>query len=91
MGLLPWVKAQFLDSNANPVANGLVFTYQAGTSTLQPTYSDSALTVPNANPLTLDSGGYAPTSLFLSPVSYKVMLKTATGVPLWTVDAVPGS
>lgn len=34
-----------------------LFTYAAGTSTKQTTYSDAALTVANANPIVLDSAG----------------------------------
>ena len=54
-------------------AGGLLFTYAAGTTTKQNTYTDVALTVPNANPIVLDSAGRA--TIFLTPgQSYKFVM-----------------
>ena len=86
-----------LDANGNPVSGGKLFTYAAGTSTKQATYSNAALTIANANPVILNSAGIA--TVFLSPTSYKFVFCPSTDTdppanPYWTVDnvsAVPPS
>jgi hypothetical protein len=55
--LLPNVFPQFCDANGDPYAGYLLFVFAAGTTTKIDTYSDVALTVPNPNPMTLDSAG----------------------------------
>ena len=82
----PSPKFVALDNNGNPCNACLLYTYASGTTTPQATYSDSALTTPNANPVVMDSSGRA--TVFLSAVSYKFILKTSAGVTLWTVDGV---
>ena len=49
----PWLT--ILDINGKPVSGALINTYLAGTTTLATTYSDSALAVPNANPVPVGS------------------------------------
>ncbi|MEK9722052.1 MAG: hypothetical protein VW405_01030 [Rhodospirillaceae bacterium] len=82
-----------LDSNGDPVNGGLLYTYVAGTTTAQTTYSDVGLTTANANPVVLDSAGRA--TVFLTPgSSFKFVLKDSAGSTLWTADninAVPAS
>lgn len=68
------------------IAGGLLYTYLAGTTTPEPTYSDSALTVPNANPIVLDAAGRA--TVFLAEKTYKFVLKTAAGATVWTQDNI---
>jgi hypothetical protein len=75
-----------LDSDGNPLSGGLVYFYAAGTTTPQDTYTSSALTSANANPVVLDSAGRA--TIFLASSSYKVILKTSAGVTVWSVDNV---
>src|SRR5579863_1597036 len=70
-----------------PLTGGFLYFYASGTSTPQNTYSDSALTIPNSNPVVLDSNGYA-NSIFLSNVAYKVVLTDSNNVQLWTEDPV---
>lgn len=77
---------QFCDDNGNPLASGLLYTYSAGTTTPLATYSDVALTTPNANPVVLDSAGRC--TLFLGSGSYKFVLKTASGSTVATRDNV---
>lgn len=57
----PPMYLQFLDPNNSgaPLAGGLLFTYIAGTSTKQATWTDSTQSVQNANPIVLDSNGAA--------------------------------
>jgi hypothetical protein len=66
---------------------GKVYTYAAGTTTPQATYTTAAGTVANANPVILDSAGRA--AIYLDPaLSYKFVITDANDVALpdGTVD-----
>lgn len=82
-------RVQVFDSNGNPLAGAKLYAYQAGTSTPQNTYSDSALSVANANPVVADANGVFG-AIFMLPADYKFILQTAAGVTVWTADNVPG-
>lgn len=90
---LPLGYETLFDSNGDPVSGGLVYTYLAGTVTPQATWTTSALTVQNANPIVTDSAGRW--KWFGAPgTSYDFTYKTAAGVLIITVPnvpAVPGS
>lgn len=59
--------------------------YLSGTTTRQNTYSDSGLTVPNANPVVADANGrFGP--IWLSDVEYKCVLTDANGTVINTSD-----
>lgn len=83
--LLPEGKQSFQNSAGSPLIGGKLYTYDAGTNTPRPTYQDAAGTVPNANPVILDARGEA--TVFWAG-SYKVVLKDAADVTVWTVDNV---
>lgn len=83
--LLPEGKQSFTNSAGAPLVGGKVYTYDAGTSTPRPTYQDAAATVPNTNPVVLDARGEAV--IFWSG-AYKVVLKDAADVTVWTIDGV---
>jgi len=88
--LMPVPRHQFFDGNGTPLAGGKLHTFLAGTNTPSPVYQDSALTVPHTNPVTLDGDGRE--TFFLSDaVNYKINLKTAALVDVWTVDNVMGA
>lgn len=55
--LLPLPRAVFYDANGNPLSGGFVHTYAPGGTTPKATWQDSAESIPNANPITLDSAG----------------------------------
>lgn len=89
----PDVAEQFFDNNGKPVAAGKLFTYAAGTTTAQATYSDVNLTVPNGIPpagLVLDSSGRPQSgAIFLVPgQSYKFVLQDSLGNVIWTRDNI---
>ena len=86
MNLIPLVKPQFLDENGQPVANGKLYSYAAGTSTPLATYADKDGNTPNSNPVVLDSGGFA--DVWISSASYKFVLNTSADVQIWTKDYV---
>ena len=82
---------QFLDNNGNPLSGGLLYTYAAGTTTPQATYTTAAGNVANANPIVLDSAGRVANQVWLTAgVSYKLELKTSLGTSLWTKDNIDG-
>ncbi len=82
---------QFLDSNGAPLALGNLYYYAAGTTTPLDTYSDSAGTVPNTNPITLDGSGRLSLDVYLGSASnYKEVLTTASAtVSPWPDDNIP--
>ena len=82
---------QFFDSNGNPLTGGLLYTYAAGTTTPEATYTTSAGSVANANPIVLDSAGRVVDQIWLTQgVSYKLELKTSLGTPIWVKDNIKG-
>jgi hypothetical protein len=88
MNLSPLLRQRFFDANGVPLAGGQLFSYVAGTTTPQATYSNPSGTT-NANPVILDANGYA--DVWLNPaVPYKFVLEDANNNVLWTVDNVQG-
>lgn len=82
---------QFFDNSGAVLTGGLLYTYTAGTTTPVTTYQDSAGTVPNANPIVLDSVGRVSAEVWLTTgAAYKLVLKTSTGTTLWTMDNLRG-
>jgi hypothetical protein len=81
-------KLQFLDANGAPLVGGKLYTYAAGTTTPQVTYTDFGGGTANANPVILDSRGEA--SVWLGTAVYKMALYSATNVLIWTVDNIGG-
>ena len=82
-------KLQFLDANGAPLVGGKLYTYAAGTTTPQVTYTDFGGGTANANPVILDSRGEA--NVWLSGAIYKFALYDSTNVLIWTVDNINGS
>lgn len=82
----PTAKAQFIDAAGVPLAGGYLYTYAAGTTTPQATYTDSTAATANSNPIVLDSRGEA--NIWLSSSNYKFKLTDANGTEIWTVDNI---
>jgi hypothetical protein len=78
---------QVVDANGVPRAGARLYTYETGTNTPKPTFSDAGLTVPNANPVIADSSGTFP-DIFFASGSYRVALHTAADAVIWTADPV---
>ncbi len=51
---------QYIDSNSSPLSGGTVTYSESGNDTLQDTFADNANSIPNPNPVILDSAGFAP-------------------------------
>lgn len=82
--------AQFFDDNGVPLVGGKLYTYAAGTTTPLATYTTSAGTVANSNPIILNAAGRTPNEIWLITGSlYKFILRTSTDVLIGTYDGVP--
>jgi hypothetical protein len=80
---------QFFDDNGVPLAGGLIYTYQAGSSTPLVTYTTNAGTIANANPIILDASGRTPQQIWLlTGFSYKFILQNSDGVLIQTLDNI---
>lgn len=78
---------QFFDNNGIPNAGGLIYTYQAGSSTLLTTYTTVNGTIANTNPIVLDAYGRTPSEIWMQVgYSYKFIIQTASAVTLQTLD-----
>jgi len=84
--LAPQPKLQFFDNNGDPLSGGRLYTYVAGTTTPQATFTDETGTVTNTNPVILDSRGEA--NVWFGPGTYKLKLATAADVEVWSVDGI---
>jgi hypothetical protein len=86
------VGAQFLDNSGNVLTGGKIFTYAAGTTTNQATYTTSAGDTPHSNPIILDASGRVPGGeIWLTDGSaYKFILRDSNDVLIATYDNVTG-
>lgn len=80
--------SELADANGAPLAGGKVYTYAAGTTTPQATYTDQSGVTPASNPVILDSAGRA--TVWMSG-SYKIVVKDANDVTIRTTDNVIAS
>lgn len=70
-----------------PLPGAKLYFYATGTTTPLDTYSDSARSQPNLNPVEADQGGNFG-DIFLQDAEYRVTLTDASGVEQWTADPV---
>jgi hypothetical protein len=94
LSMLAGAGAQFFDNNGVILSGGLLYTYAAGTTTPQTTYTTSAGNVAHTNPIVLDSAGRVASGgeIWLTDaVAYKFVLKTSAAVTIGTYDNVTGN
>lgn len=85
------VAAQFFDNNGVPLAGGKLYTYAAGTTTPQTTYTSFSGVTAHTNPIILDSAGRVPGGeIWLTAVPYKFILNLSTDVLIATYDNIRG-
>jgi hypothetical protein len=84
--------AQFFDNNGQPLSGGKIYTYAAGTTTPQATYTSALGITPHSNPIILDSAGRVPGGeIWLTDgLIYKFKIDTATDVLIGTYDNIIG-
>lgn len=88
---------QFFTASGAPLNGGRLYFYEAGTTTLQHTYSDAAGLVQNTNPVVLGSDGRLQTAVYFGDTAshedYKEELKTSLDVTVspWPFDDIPAA
>lgn len=92
VNLSPFNYPQYFDSNGVPLAGGKIYTYSAGSdSVYQTTFTDNTGTVPNANPLVLDSSGRPTNSFWLTNgFAYHFVVTNANNTIQYQEDNVLG-
>lgn len=94
ISLLAGAAAQFFDGNGNPLSGGKIYTYAAGTTTPQTTYTTSAGNVTHANPIILDSAGRVSSGgeiWLTNAVNYKFVIADSSDVVIGTYDDISGN
>lgn len=85
--------AQFFDNSGAPLSGGKLYTYAAGTTTPQTTYTTSTGNIAHSNPIILDGSGRVPAGgevwLDISK-TYKFVIKNSTDVLIGTYDNITG-
>jgi hypothetical protein len=83
---------QFFDNNGIILSGGKIFTYAAGTTTPQVTYTSATGVTPHSNPIILDSAGRVPGGeIWLTDsLIYKFVIETSTNVLIGTYDNITG-
>jgi len=82
---------QFFDNTGLPLAGGLLYTYQAGSSTPFSTYTTISGNVLNSNPIVLGTDGRPPNEIWLTyGYFYKFILTDSTGTVIGTWDNLYG-
>jgi parallel beta-helix repeat protein len=83
---------QFFDNSGNLLTGGKLYSYEAGTTTPQATYTSVSGATAHTNPIVLDSAGRVATGEIwvTAGQNYKFVLKTSTEVTLATWDNITG-
>ena len=86
------VAAQFLDNSGNPLSGGKIYTYAAGTTTPQATYTSANGATAHSNPIILDAAGRVPSGeIWLTDgLQYKFLIKTSADVQIGSYDNIVG-
>lgn len=87
------VAAQFFTDDGVPLAGGKLYSYAAGSSTLQTTYTSSTGATARTNPIILNSAGRVPGGgeiWLTNNLSYKFILDDSTNVTIASYDNVNG-
>jgi len=83
--------AQFFTNSGIILSGGKLYTYAAGTTTPQATFTSSSGNTNHTNPIILDSAGRVPGGeIWLSTLPYKFLLKDSNDVLIGTYDNVSG-
>ena len=84
------VAAQFFTNTGAVLTGGKLYTYAAGTTTPQTTYTTNSGNVARTNPIVLDAAGRVPDSgeIWLTSQAYKFVLKDSTDVLIATYDNI---
>ena len=86
------VAAQFFDNSGNVLTGGKIYTYSAGTTTDQATYTSANGVTFHSNPIILDASGRVPGGeIWLADgVAYKFVIEDSNNVLIGTYDNIVG-
>ena len=86
------VAAQFFDNSGNVLTGGKIYTYAAGTTTDQATYTSSTGVTFHSNPIILDASGRVPGGeiWLANNISYKFVIEDSNNVLIGTYDNIVG-
>jgi hypothetical protein len=83
--------AQFFNNDGIPLSGGKLYTYTAGTTTPQTTYTSSVGSIAQTNPIVLNSSGRVPNGeIWLITTPYKFVINDSTGALIGTYDNISG-
>ena len=83
--------AQFFTNSGVILSGGKLYTYAAGTTTPQATFTSSSGNTNHTNPIILDSAGRVPGGeIWVSSLPYKFLLKDSNNVLIGTYDNISG-
>lgn len=94
--LAPSARRQFTNASGVPYSGAKLFYYAAGSTTKQNTYTTSAGSVANTNPIILDSAGRTPYGVWLTEgLTYKEVLAPSNDTdpptsPIFSEDNISG-
>lgn len=81
--------AQFFDGSGVPLAGGFLYSFLAGTTTPEVTWTSHTGAALNSNPIVLDSEGRVPEMVWINLAkSYKFRLEDHNHVEIWTKDYI---
>jgi hypothetical protein len=82
--------AQFFDNSGQVLTGGKIFTYAAGTTTPEATYTTNSGVTAHTNPIILDAAGRVPGGeIWLTAnINYKFVLKDSNDVLIGTYDNI---
>lgn len=82
---------QFFTTTGIPLNGGYIYTYAAGTTTPTTTYTTSAGTISNTNPIQLGTDGRPPNEIWLTAgTNYKFVLADSSNNVIQTYDNLYG-
>ena len=86
------VAAQFFDNSGNVLTGGKIYTYAAGTTTDQATYTSATGVTFHSNPIILDASGRVPGGeIWLADnITYKFVIEDSNNVLIGTYDNIVG-
>jgi hypothetical protein len=87
------VAAQFFTNTGSVLTGGKLYSYAAGTTTPQATYTTNSGAVARTNPIILDAAGRVPDSgeIWITANAYKFVLKDSNDVLIASWDNINGS
>jgi hypothetical protein len=93
LSMLAGAGQQFFSNNGVILSGGKLYSYTAGTTTPQATYTSASGATAHTNPIVLDSAGRVPGGeiWLTNGLQYKFVLMTSTDVLIATYDNISGA